>query len=118
VPHFFLDVIDGDRFLEDPSGIEFADPEAAVAGAMQGARELVAHGIMRNEDVSGQVFLIRDNQGARIATVPFRDTLPGQLRTVMLPSDIPMRVDAFDPKCSKDITSRPAWREHKAPGRG
>ena len=53
---------------------------AAVAEALQGARELVAHGIKRNEDVSGQVFLIRDTGGERVATVPFRHALPGRLR--------------------------------------
>jgi hypothetical protein len=35
---------------------------------------------MQNEDMSGQVFCIRDGKGEAVATVPFRDTLPGKLR--------------------------------------
>jgi hypothetical protein len=35
---------------------------------------------MMNEDLSGQSFLIRDEDGQTRATVRFRDTLPGKLR--------------------------------------
>ncbi len=80
VPRFYLDVLDGDRVIEDPEGIDFADLDTVIAEAVAGARDLVAHGIMQNEDVSGQVFRIRDGKGATVATVPFRDTLPGRLR--------------------------------------
>ncbi len=80
MPRFYLDVLDGDQVIEDPNGIDFADLDTALAEAAQGARDLVAEGIMRNEDVSGQVFRIRDGKGATVATVPFRDTLPGRLR--------------------------------------
>jgi len=80
VARFYLDVLDGDQVIQDPEGIDFADRETAIAEAVAGARDLVAHGIMQNEDVSGQVFRIRDGQGETVATVPFRDTLPGRLR--------------------------------------
>jgi hypothetical protein len=80
VPRFYLDVLDGDQVIEDPNGIDFADLDTAIAEAAAGARDLVAHGIMQNEDVSGQSFLIRDGQGETVATVPFRETPPGQLR--------------------------------------
>ena len=80
MPRFYLDVLDGDRVVEDLDGIDFADLDTAIAEAVAGARDLVAHGIMQNEDVSGQSFLIRDGQGETVATVPFRETLPGRLR--------------------------------------
>jgi hypothetical protein len=80
MPRFYLDVLDGDRVIEDPEGIDFANLDTAIAEAAAGARDLVAHGIMQNEDVSGQVFRIRDGKGGAVATVPFRDTLPGRLR--------------------------------------
>ena len=82
VPRFYLDVLDGDRVIEDPEGIDFADLDMALAEAAAGARDLVAHGIMQNEDVSGQAFLIRDGQGKTVATVPFRNALPGRLRGI------------------------------------
>src|SRR5215203_3662327 len=80
VPRFYLDVLDGDQVLPDLEGIDFADLDTAVAEAVQGARDLVASGIGQNEDVSGQSFLIRDGHGETVATVPFRETLPGRLR--------------------------------------
>ena len=80
VPHFFLDILDDNQVIQDLEGIDFADCDTAIAEAVAGARDLVAHGIMQNEDVSGQSFFIRDNHGAPVATVPFRSTLPGMLR--------------------------------------
>ena len=80
VPRFYLDVLDGDQVIQDLEGIDFADLDTAIAEAAVGARDLVAQGIMQNEDVSGQSFLIRDNHGETVATVPFRGTLPGRLR--------------------------------------
>jgi hypothetical protein len=80
VPHFYLDVLDNDQVIQDPIGIDFADLQTALAEAVRGARDLVAHGIMQNEDVSGHSFLIRDEQGEVVATVPFRQTLPGRLK--------------------------------------
>src|SRR5829696_9681643 len=80
VAHFYLDVLDSDQVIQDLEGIDFANLEAAISEATAGARDLVAHGIMQNEDVSGQVFHIRDGNGETVATVPFRATLPGRLR--------------------------------------
>ena len=77
---FFFDLVDDAEVTPDPDGVEFTDMEAALAEAVQGARELVAHGIMQNRDVSGQSFAIRDEQGKTVATVRFRETLPGTLR--------------------------------------
>ena len=80
MPRFYLDVLDGDQVIQDLEGIDFADLDAALAEAVQGARDLVASGIMENEDVSGQSFVIRDGHGETVATVPFRETLPGRLK--------------------------------------
>jgi len=80
MPRFFFDVVDGSEVTSDQEGVDFADVEAAMAEAVQGARDLVAHGIMRNEDLSGQSFSIRDETGQTVARLPFRDTLPGTSR--------------------------------------
>ena len=78
--HFFLDVLNGSTILEDPEGQDFADLGAAITEAVASARDLIGHGIMQNEDLSGRVFLIRDWNRVTVATVPFRDALPGRLR--------------------------------------
>src|SRR3954471_21806068 len=36
VPHFYFDVLDGDRVMEDPNGIDFADRETAIVEAVAG----------------------------------------------------------------------------------
>src|SRR5215210_1186128 len=79
MPRFFLDVLNGREVREDPEGQNFTDLDVARVEAVASARDLVAHGIMRNEDVSGRSFLIRDENEQTVATVPFRDTLPGSL---------------------------------------
>ena len=79
MPRFYLDVLDGDQVLPDPEGIDFADLQTALAEVAKGARDLVASGIRQNQDVSGQSFVIRDETGAVVATIRFRETLPGRL---------------------------------------
>jgi PAS domain S-box-containing protein len=85
MPHFFLDILNERKVLEDPDGQAFADLDAAMTEAVASARDLVAHGIMRNEDMSGRSFVIRDENSETVATVPFRDTLPGTLSGSSLP---------------------------------
>src|SRR5215213_7215430 len=78
--HFFLDVLNGSQVLEDPDGQNFLDLDAAITEAAASARDLVAYGLLQNEDVSGRSFLIRDEDDQAVATVPLRDALPGMLR--------------------------------------
>jgi len=79
MPRFFFDVLDGREVRRDPEGQEFADLPAARAEAVVSAQYLVAHGILRNEDVSGRAFTIRNENDEAVATVSFRGTLPGTL---------------------------------------
>ena len=85
MPSFFLDVLNGSEVLEDPEGQDFADLDAAITEAVASARDLVAHAIMQNEDVSGRSFLIRAENEQTVATVPFRSALPGTLGGWALP---------------------------------
>src|SRR4051812_39394960 len=78
--HFFLDVLSGSSVLQDPEGQNFLDLNAAITEAHASARDLVAYGIIQNQDVSGHSFVIRDETEQTVATVPFRDALPGRLR--------------------------------------
>jgi len=58
MPRFYLDVLNGGEVLEDPDGQAFADVQAAIAEAAAMARDLVAHGLLRNEDLSYDLRLI------------------------------------------------------------
>ena len=85
MPRFYFDIQNGSQVLEDPDGQAFADVHAAMAEAAAAARDLVAHGILRNEDLSDRSMLIRDDAGETVASVPFRSALPGTLSTSPLP---------------------------------
>ena len=89
MPRFYLDVLHGREVREDPEGQAFADLSAALAEAVASAQYLVAHGILRNEDVSDRSFLIRDENEKVVATVPFRNTLPGTLTGWPAPRSLP-----------------------------
>ena len=86
--HFFLDVLTGSQVLEDPDGQDFLDLNAAITEAAASARDLVAYGITQNQDVSGRSFLIRDEDNQTVATLPFRNALPGRLRGWPLPGSM------------------------------
>ena len=79
MPRFFFDVLSGREVHHDPEGQEFADLDTAIAEAAEAARYLVAHALLRNEDVSGRSFLLRTEAGRIVATMPFRGALPGTL---------------------------------------
>src|SRR5436305_4609612 len=85
MPRFYLDILNGRQVLEDPDGQAFADVQAAMLEAAATARDLVAHGLLRNEDLSDRCVLIRDDAGETVACVPFRSALPGTLNTSPLP---------------------------------
>ena len=89
MPRFYLDVLHGREVRKDPEGQEFANLEAARAEAVASARDLVAHGILSNEDLSDRSFLIRAENEDVLVTVPFRDTLPGTLKGGALPHSQP-----------------------------
>src|SRR5215210_8620121 len=89
MPRFYLDILNGDKVLEDPDGQELADLDAAMTEAIASAQYLVAHGILRNEDLSDRSILVRDDAGETVASVPFRSTLPGTLSTSPLPGSQP-----------------------------
>ena len=85
---FFPDILTGSQVLEDPDGQDFLDLDAAITEAAASARDLVAYSLMQNQDVSGRSFLIRDENEQTVATVPFRDALPGRLRGWPLPGSM------------------------------
>ena len=80
MPRFYMDVSEGTTLTPDPMGLDFPSIEAAMDQAAEGAREIVAHGILKNEDLSGLAFSIRDEDDQIVATVRFRDVLPGRLK--------------------------------------
>ena len=73
MPHFFLHIRDGDRWIEDREGIDFAELDAAKAEATSAARELLAERMKAGQAIDGQKFEICDASGRKHAEVFFRD---------------------------------------------
>ena len=74
MPTFFFDVYDDDVAL-DEEGLELADLEAAKRAALQGARGLASEQVLNGYlDLRHRVE-VRDETGASLATVSFRDAV-------------------------------------------
>jgi hypothetical protein len=77
---FYFHVREMDQLITDDLGIELPDKSAAVREAQQGARELLANAIRAGKDRVPEAFVIADEQGREIATLPLAAMLPEQLK--------------------------------------
>lgn len=75
MPRFYFHMRSGEDFIEDPEGSELPDLAAARAEAIAAARELMADRIRNGHPADGQEFLIFDEDGKQIDTIPFRSVL-------------------------------------------
>jgi hypothetical protein len=73
--HFFH-VKDGVDLIEDHTGSDLPDLEAAREEALEGAREMLADGILSGRNRMRQRFEIRDAAGTTVLIVPFSDAMP------------------------------------------
>ena len=83
MPRFYFHQNVRDGFLEDPDGSDLPDIEAARQEALVGARELWASAIRDGRDLLGGSFVIADENGTVLLTIPFDDALPERLRRVI-----------------------------------
>ena len=70
--HFYFHVVKGAELLADEEG---ADLEARQM-AIHSARELLAEAIRHGKNKIPEAFVITDDQGRTIETVPFATVLP------------------------------------------
>jgi hypothetical protein len=75
MPRFFFHIRAAGEIAEDTDGAELPDIAAANDEAVLAARELLADMLRRGEVVDGQEFVICDELGHEIATVPFRSVI-------------------------------------------
>lgn len=71
---YFLNIRDGDEYVEDAVGAEYPDLTAALAAAVEGARDILAEMVKFGEELNGQQVEICDEAGKIVGTVRFRDT--------------------------------------------
>lgn len=75
MPRFFLNIRDGESYIEDEEGSVLPDVEAACREAVLSAREILAAKLRAGGTVNGQVFEITDENRIVRATFPLRDVL-------------------------------------------
>jgi hypothetical protein len=75
MPKFYFHIRDGQNLTLDPEGAEFETLEAARVEAMNSARELLSHRILRGDVVDGQAFELTGEDGTVLNIVRFKDVM-------------------------------------------
>jgi hypothetical protein len=74
--HFYFHVVAGAELLTDEEGADLRDALEARQMAIRSARELLADAIRHGKNKIPEAFVITDEQGRTIETVPFATVLP------------------------------------------
>ena len=80
LPYFYLHVRAGDQLTPDDEGIDLPDFSAARREAIEAARELLAEAIKEGRAEVPEAFVIADEEGREIDTVPLAAVLPENLK--------------------------------------
>ena len=72
---YFFHIRNHEEFVRDPEGVEMASARAALEEAQHAAREILAEKIRKGEVIDGNEFVVHDELGTRLFTLPFRDVL-------------------------------------------
>jgi hypothetical protein len=75
VPHYYLNLFNGDGAAPDDEGQDFADLGAARAEAIRGIRSLLADEMGRGVIVLAGRIEIADRNGAVLQTIDFADAV-------------------------------------------
>jgi len=78
---FYFHVRTGDELAHDPEGSDLADLAEARREALAAARELLANAIKAGKEQIPDAFVIADEAGRAIETVPLAVVLPKALRS-------------------------------------
>jgi hypothetical protein len=80
VRRFYFHLRSGDELVRDDDGEDFPDVSSARREAEKSAREILADAIKSGRENVPQAFVIADEQGREIDTVPLTIALPKPLR--------------------------------------
>lgn len=76
MPRYYFHVRDGVSRLQDEEGMVLPDAEAAWYQALRSARELIRHDPFHNGFKPGRAMEIADENGWKVAALPFEEVLP------------------------------------------
>jgi hypothetical protein len=77
---FYFHLRAGDRVLPDEEGMDLPDFSAARREAIEAARELLAEAIKSGKPEVPEAFVIADESGRELDTIPLAAVLPAPLR--------------------------------------
>jgi hypothetical protein len=78
--HFYFHLRAGDQLISDVEGQELPDVSAARHEAIQSAREILAAAIRAGQANVPEAFVISDEAGRALDTVPLAEVLPEALK--------------------------------------
>jgi hypothetical protein len=78
--HFYFHLRAGDQLILDDEGLDLPDVSAARREAMQSAREILAAAIRGGQAKVPDAFVISDEVGRTLDTVPLAEVLPDALK--------------------------------------
>jgi hypothetical protein len=73
---YYFHLRSGEETAKDCEGAEFPDLDAACKEARTSAREMVADAVRQGKERTADAFVIADESGQELATVPMREALP------------------------------------------
>jgi hypothetical protein len=77
---FYFHIQTSDLLVEDLEGIDLADLAEAREEAFEAARNILAEAIRSGDDWADKAFVIADEQGRRLMSMPITDAMPKGLR--------------------------------------
>ena len=85
MPHYYFHLRHGSQLTIDDEGEDFPDDNAARAEAVEAVREILAASIFsKNADVP-EAMVVADESGREIASLPFADAVPAELKEAPQP---------------------------------
>lgn len=75
MPIFYFHLRKNGEITQDREGIDLPGARAALEEATQAARDLIAEKVKRGEIVNGDEFVVHDDLGSQLFTLPFKSVL-------------------------------------------
>jgi hypothetical protein len=77
---FYFHIQTGDLLVKDEEGSELAGLDEAREEALEASRGILAEAIKSGDDWRDKAFMIADEQGRHLVSMPMTDALPKGLR--------------------------------------
>ncbi len=77
---FYFHIRSGEQVIIDQEGMDLPDDSAARQEARAAARQILAEAIRSGREDTPQEFVITDNEGRELETLPFASVLPKGLK--------------------------------------